>query len=55
MILGLLVECYPTRKTDMKYVLDVLIKLAFVIILWGFIAISALMITGFWYMLEALQ
>ena len=55
MILGHLAVHSLTWKTDMKYVLDVLIKLAFVIILWGFIAISALMITGFWYMLEALQ
>ena len=39
----------------MKYVLDVLIKAAIAVILWGFIAITGIMLVGFWHLLEALQ
>ena len=38
----------------MKYVLDVLIKLAIAVILWGFIGLTGLTLMVFWYLVEEL-
>ena len=38
----------------MKYVLDVLIKAAIAVILWGFIGVAGIVLATIWHLLEAL-